>query len=109
MVRIHSGLPFQIPRFSFHGICSRRLSRNLLSEISGQPKDILTAAPLASHHLTGTRTKQPDPKKEDGRYGKRLALFAYGLVSYLVFFLTFVYAVGFMGNLYSEVDRLRSH
>jgi len=32
--------------------------------------------------------------------GKRLAVFAYGLVSYLVFFLTFVYAVGFMGNLY---------
>lgn len=30
----------------------------------------------------------------------RLAVFAYGLVSYLVFFLTFVYAVGFMGNLY---------
>ena len=32
--------------------------------------------------------------------GKRLAVFAYGLVSYLVFFLTFVYAVGFIGNLY---------
>ena len=31
---------------------------------------------------------------------KRLAVFAYGLVSYLVFFLTFVYAVGFIGNLY---------
>jgi len=32
--------------------------------------------------------------------GKRLAVFAYGLVSYLVFLLTFVYAVGFIGNLY---------
>ena len=31
---------------------------------------------------------------------KRLAVFLYGLVSYLVFFLTFVYAVGFIGNLY---------
>ncbi|MGA8153650.1 MAG: methanethiol S-methyltransferase [Terriglobales bacterium] len=31
---------------------------------------------------------------------KRLAVFVYGLVSYLVFFLTFVYAVGFIGNLY---------
>jgi hypothetical protein len=31
---------------------------------------------------------------------KRLAVFAYGLVSYLAFFLTFVYAVGFIGNLY---------
>lgn len=31
---------------------------------------------------------------------RRLAVFAYGLVSYLVFFLTFLYAVGFIGNLY---------
>ena len=32
--------------------------------------------------------------------GKRLAVFVYGLVSYIAFFLTFVYAVGFIGNLY---------
>ena len=31
---------------------------------------------------------------------KRLAVFVYGLVSYLAFFLTFVYAVGFIGNMY---------
>jgi methanethiol S-methyltransferase len=31
---------------------------------------------------------------------KRLAVFVYGLVSYLAFFVTFVYAVGFIGNLY---------
>ena len=31
---------------------------------------------------------------------KRLAVFVFGLVSYLLFFLTFVYAVGFIGNLY---------
>src|SRR5215831_17053481 len=31
---------------------------------------------------------------------KRLAVFVYGLVSYIAFFLTFVYAVGFIGNLY---------
>jgi len=31
---------------------------------------------------------------------KRIAVFVYGLVSYLVFFLTFVYAIGFIGNLY---------
>jgi protein-S-isoprenylcysteine O-methyltransferase Ste14 len=31
---------------------------------------------------------------------KRLAVFVYGLVSYMVFFLTFVYAVGFIGNIY---------
>jgi methanethiol S-methyltransferase len=31
---------------------------------------------------------------------KRLAVFVYGSASYLAFFLTFVYAVGFIGNLY---------
>jgi len=31
---------------------------------------------------------------------KRLAVFVYGLVSYMLFFLTFVCAVGFIGNLY---------
>jgi len=31
---------------------------------------------------------------------KRLAVFVYGLLSYVAFFLTFVYAVGFIGNLY---------
>jgi methanethiol S-methyltransferase len=31
---------------------------------------------------------------------KRLAVFVYGLVSYALFFLTFVYAIGFIGNLY---------
>ena len=31
---------------------------------------------------------------------KRLAVFTYGLVSYAVFFVTFVYAVGFIGNMY---------
>jgi len=31
---------------------------------------------------------------------KRLAVFVYGLVSYMIFFGTFVYAVGFIGNLY---------
>ena len=31
---------------------------------------------------------------------KRIAVFVYGLVSYMAFFLTFVYAVGFIGNLY---------
>lgn len=31
---------------------------------------------------------------------KRLAVFTYGVFSYMAFFVTFVYAVGFIGNLY---------
>jgi protein-S-isoprenylcysteine O-methyltransferase Ste14 len=31
---------------------------------------------------------------------KRVAVFLYGVVSYAVFFLTFIYAIGFIGNLY---------
>ena len=31
---------------------------------------------------------------------KRIAVFVYGLVSYIAFFLTFIYAIGFIGNLY---------
>lgn len=31
---------------------------------------------------------------------KRIAVFVYGLLSYMVFFLTFVYSIGFIGNLY---------
>ena len=38
---------------------------------------------------------------------KRLAVFVYGLVSYLAFFLTFVYAVGFIGNLYVPKSMIR--
>ena len=41
--------------------------------------------------------------------GKRLAVFVYGLVSYIAFFLTFVYAVGFIGNLYLVARQNVSH
>jgi len=56
--------------------------------------------PLSSLHLVGPG-KEPGPKKK-GMAGmtKRLAVFVYGLGSYIAFFLTFVYAVGFIGNVY---------
>jgi len=56
-------------------------------------------APLISHHLTWTWPKGKSEKRMVGMV-KRLAVFMYGLVSYVAFFATFVYAVGFIGNLY---------
>jgi protein-S-isoprenylcysteine O-methyltransferase Ste14 len=40
---------------------------------------------------------------------KRLSIFIYGLVSYAVFFATFLYAVGFIGNLWvpKSMDSVR--
>jgi len=43
----------------------------------------------------------PQPWFEEERaMTKRLAVFAYGVVSYAVFFLVFLYALGFIGNFY---------
>ena len=56
MVRVHSGLPFHLffipPDFTRDAV-----SQNLLSEISGPPKDIRTGAPLTLHHLMGNLAK----------------------------------------------------
>jgi protein-S-isoprenylcysteine O-methyltransferase Ste14 len=38
--------------------------------------------------------------KEESAMTKRLAVFAYGVVSYTAFFLVFLYALGFIGNFY---------
>src|SRR5262249_23060653 len=76
------------------------ISQNLLSEISGPLKDI---APLSRYSRTISRGTWPKGQAQTrGWWGmaKRLAVFLYGLVSYIVFFLTFVYAIGFIGNLY---------
>jgi protein-S-isoprenylcysteine O-methyltransferase Ste14 len=48
----------------------------------------------------GNLAKARSKEKRMVGMAKRLAVFVYGLVSYAAFFLTFVYAVGFIGNLY---------
>jgi protein-S-isoprenylcysteine O-methyltransferase Ste14 len=75
------------------------VSQNVLSEISGPPKDTRSGAPLILPYLMGNLAKG-QVQKEDGDMANRFAVFVYGLVSYMVFFLTFVYAIGFIGNLY---------
>src|SRR5690348_8813486 len=84
---------------SFRISATETTSQNILSTISGHSKDARAVASLVSVHLTGNLGLYPDPKKEDGM-AKPLMVFVYGLVSYIAFFLTFVYAVGFIGNLY---------
>src|SRR5690349_23314115 len=39
-------------------------------------------------------------RNTQGYIMKRLAIFAYGLACYAIFFATFLYAVGFIGNLW---------
>src|SRR5215831_19072803 len=63
------------------------ISQNLLSEISGPLKDI---APLSRYSRTISRGTWPKGQAQTrGWWGmaKRLAVFLYGLVSYIVFFL----------------------
>jgi protein-S-isoprenylcysteine O-methyltransferase Ste14 len=59
-----------------------------------------TSTPLILHHLTENLAKGLVQEKRMVGMAKRLAVFVYGLVSYMAFFLTFVYAVGFIGNLW---------
>jgi protein-S-isoprenylcysteine O-methyltransferase Ste14 len=40
----------------------------------------------------------PDRPAEEGQFMQRVLVFAYGVFAYVVFFATFLYAVGFIGN-----------
>jgi hypothetical protein len=79
MVRVHSGLLFHLffipPDFARDAV-----SQNVLSEISGPPKDIRTGALPNFAPSYGEPGKRPGPKRMVGM-AKRLAVFMYGLVS----------------------------
>src|SRR5215472_10190717 len=48
----------------------------------------------------GNLGRSPGPGNEDGVMTKRWTVFAYGVLSYALFFVTYLYAIGFIGNMY---------
>lgn len=99
---------------NIHQLMDRNESNPSFPELTGLlPSDEKKRNPIRQKDPAANRRSQPafgtlridqhaNPPRDDtskGTMTRRIAVFLYGLTSYAIFFVTFVYAAGFLGNL----------